>query len=234
MTRRAGRLLAAIGLAVAGHGCDKSTPATTPSLAVDCGASPAAGTAPLTVAFSLNVAGAQGAFTVAVNYGDGTQGSDPNSPHVYPSAGTYAASLTVSTPTQSARCSALVTVAAATPAPTPAAVNQPPHADFHTNPAASGTSLTGKAPFTVNFNMCQTEDPDGDRLLFKMDLDGNGSFEHIGSTGADCRLPQTYAAGTYAPTICVTDVNCPSWPLCSTYPPNHPYQCRTYSVVVSP
>lgn len=228
LTRRGRVLLALAVLAWAGPACRKTETVSAPSLAVDCGASPAAGTAPLAVAFKLNVAGAQGAFTVAINYGDGTQGSDPDSTHVYPSAGTYAASLTVSTATQSARCSAVVTVAAATP--TPAPTNQPAHAEFHTNPA----STAGTAPFTVQFNMCQTTDPDGDRLLFKMDLDGDGVFEHLGSTGADCRLPQTYAAGTYTPTICVTDVNCPSWPDCRSLPPNHPYQCKSYSVVVSP
>jgi hypothetical protein len=231
MIRRGRVLLALAVLAWAGPACHKAESVATPSLAVDCGATPSAGTAPLTVAFKLNVAGAQGAFTVAINYGDGTQGGDPDSTHVYPSAGTYAASLTVSTATQSARCSAVVTVAA--PAPTPAPTNQPAHAEFHTNPAASGTSIAGKAPFTVNFNMCQSSDPDGDRLLFKMDLDGNGSFEHIGVTAGACRIPQTYAAGSYAPTICVTDIDCPAWPSCA-FAPNHPYQCRTYSVVVSP
>ncbi len=229
MARRRSWLFALAALALAAPGCRKTT-VTSPTLAAACSASPTTGTAPLTVAFTLNVSGAQGSFTVAVNYGDGTQGSDPGSTHVYSTAGTYSPAMTVSTSTQSAHCSAVVTVAAPTPTPTPPTVNQPPNAAFHTNPA----STAGKAPFSVEFNMCQTWDPDGDRLLFKMDLDGDGVFEHLGSTGADCRLTQTYAAGTYVATICVTDVNCPSWPDCRSLPPNHPYQCKSYTVVVSP
>jgi hypothetical protein len=82
--------------------------------------------------------------------------------------------------------------------------------------------------------MCQSVEPDGDRMYFKMDLDGDGSFEFNGASGADCRHSATYAVGTRSATICVTDVDCPSWPLCDGLPPLHPFQCRSYTVIARP
>jgi hypothetical protein len=214
--------------------CHKDT-LTTPTLSADCAASPASGAAPLRVTFTLNVAGAQGAFAVAIDYGDGTTSSDPAQSHVYATGGSFSPAFTVSTATQSARCSTIVSVAAPQPTPTPKpAANQPPEAVFFTNPAASGATVTGKAPFTVEFNMCRTTDPEHDPLRFEMDLDGNGSFENQGSTGADCRHSPTYAAGTHVVTLCVTDVDCNTWPACFGNATLHPLQCRGYAVVVSP
>ena len=63
---------------------------------------------------------------------------------------------------------------------------------------------------------------------------GDGAFEFTGSSGADCRHLATYAVGTRTVTICVTDVNCPSWPICWDDPPLHPYQCRSYTVNAVP
>ena len=82
--------------------------------------------------------------------------------------------------------------------------------------------------------MCTTVDPDGDEFLFRMDLDGDGSLEYRGSSGADCRHEATYAVGTRTVTLCVTDVDCPSWPLCEDYTPLHPFQCRSYTVTAVP
>jgi hypothetical protein len=79
-----------------------------------------------------------------------------------------------------------------------------------------------------------TVDPDDDRLLFRMDLDGDGAFEFRGSSGADCRHPATYAVGTRTATLCVSDVDCPSWPLCEAYQPLHTFQCRSYTVTATP
>jgi hypothetical protein len=224
-------------LALAGQGCHEET-VTTPTLSATCAASPTSGAAPLRVAFSLDVAGAQGAFTVVIDYGDGTQGSDPAQAHIYTTGGSFSPAFTVRTATQSARCSATVTVVSAPPTPTPTpspSVNLPPQASFITNPAANGSgTITGKAPFTVDFNMCRTSDPDKDSLRFQMDLDGNGTFEYVGSTGADCRHSATYAAGTHAATMCVTDIDCTTWPACFGNPQIHPLQCRTYSAVATP
>jgi hypothetical protein len=242
MARR-GRFVVAPVLAAAwASACNSGsvTDATQP-LAITCSANPTSGMVPLTVAFALNVQNARGNVSVAISYGDGTQqGADPNERHVYAVAGDYVASITVKAGVDTARCSVPITVAAApTPTPTPSSTvpnppgNQAPIAFFSTTPA--GTTLTGKAPFTVEFNMCRTVDPDGDRLLFKMDLDGNGSFEYFGSTGADCRHEAVYkVAGTITATMCVTDVDCPSWPICWDYAPLHPYQCRSYTVNAIP
>ncbi len=212
--------------------CSKDTTVTAPTLTAHCGASPSSGGAPLTVVFTLDVAGAQGAFSVAIDYGDGTQGSDPGRPHVYTAPGAYSASFTVTTASQSARCS--TPIAAAAPSPPPPRPNQPPAPFYKTVPGASRTTITGQAPLTVHFNMCRSTDADGDTLYYRMDLDGNGTFEFHGATGADCRHEATYAAGTHTATICVTDVDCSTWPACEGLPPLHPFQCRTYSVVAAP
>ena len=205
------------------------------ALAIRCSANPTSGPAPLTVAFGLDVTGALGAISVAIQYGDGTQGTDPDARHVYGGAGDYMASMTVTAGIETARCSIPISVAPApAPTPTPRVGNQPPHPSFRTNPPASGTAITGTAPFSVNYNMCMTVDPDDDRLLFRMDLDGDGAFEFRGSSGADCRHGASYAVGTRTATLCVTDVDCPSWPLCEDYPPLHAFQCRSYSVTAVP
>lgn len=235
MVSRSHRALAFLSvLASVGQGCTKNT-VTAPTLSATCAASPASGPAPLRVTFTLDVAGAQGSFSVAIDYGDGTTGSGPAQAHVYSTGGSFSPALTVTTPTQSARCSTLVTVAPPQPTPTPApAANQPPDAVFFTNPGAPGSTITGQAPFDVEFNMCRTTDPEHDPLRFEMDLDGNGSFEYQGSTGADCRHTATYAAGSHTVTLCVTDVDCNTWPACFGNATLHPLQCRSYLVVVSP
>jgi len=83
--------------------------------------------------------------------------------------------------------------------------------------------ISGAAPFTVNFNMCRTADPEGDTLYFTMDLDGDGDLDVRGSTGASCREPWAYAAGTWRPEICVTDLGPEGERL-------HPFECRKYTV----
>jgi len=237
----AGRTRVLVGMVLAatlGPACDENhvTESTTP-LAIRCSATPTAGPAPLTVAFGLDVTNAIGTIAVSISYGDGQTGTDASARHVYSNAGDYMASLTVSAGVESARCSVPIAVAAP-PAPSPSPTvpnppgNQGPVASFNVTP--EGSTITGKAPFTVNFNMCRTVDPDGDRLLFRMDLDGDGSAEFLGSSGADCRHAVSYAVGTRTATICVTDVDCPSWPLCNAYPPLHPYQCRSYTVNAVP
>ncbi|HVO13518.1 MAG TPA: hypothetical protein VMX54_22450 [Vicinamibacteria bacterium] len=233
MTRRLAVVLALLlSLATAGPACHKEY-TTAPALAATCAANPANGVAPLSVAFSLGISGAQGAYNVVIDYGDGAQGSEPGQPHLYGAAGTYNAAFVVTTPTQSARCSTVVTVLAPVPTPTPS--NQPPDVVFHTNPQASSNgTITGTAPLDVHFNVCQTSDPDNDRLRIKMDLDGDGVFEVVGSTGGSCRSTHTYAAGTQHATVCVTDIDCPTWPSCAGAPILHPYQCRSYTIVVSP
>ena len=234
----AGRARARVVLVVAAAAlpsCQETTSEPTPALAIQCSAAPTTGPAPLDVGFGLSIQNAVGAVAVALSYGDGTQGTNPDARHVYSAAGDYMASITVTAGDQTARCSVPISVAPApVPQPTPPGQNRPPVADFRTTPPTASSSLTGTAPFLVNFNMCRTVDPDGDELLFRMDLDGDGSLEYRGSSGADCRHEATYAVGTRTVMLCVTDVNCPSWPLCEDYAPLHPFQCRSYTVTTTP
>jgi PKD repeat protein len=219
------RWFAALLIAVALPGCHKQT-ITQPTLSASCQAQPASGAAPLAVAFLVSVAGAEGPFTVAVSYGDGASGSNPDLPHTYAGAGSYTASFTVTTATQSARCVAAVTVGA--PSASPAGGNRPPDAVFKTTPAAAGSKISGTAPLTVRFNMCASSDPDGDGLYFLMDFDGNGKFDSGGTTGASCRQDHTYATvGTWNPELCLHDITPDRVPL-------HDDQCRSYVVETTP
>jgi len=223
MNRRIGVVIASAALLLAGGpGCNEGDTLVAPTLAAECSATPATGTAPLTVAFNLNVSGAQGAFTVAVSYGDGASGTSPDQPHTYAAPGTYTASFAVKTTLQSALCSTTV-VASATPPPS----NRPPDPVFKSTPAASGGRIRGAAPLTVTFNMCASTDPDKDLLWFQMDFTDDGHWDVKGTTGANCRHDHTYAAGTYAATNCVTDMDADGSFL-------DPFQCYGYTVVATP
>lgn len=218
-------------VALAAGGCNEGDTITNtpPALSATCGASPASGAAPLDVAFALGVAGAEGPVTVSISYGDGATGTDPDVNHTYAQGGLFTASFDVRTPAQSARCAVTVEVTGSGSggggAPT-TDDNLPPVADFRTGPGVMAGKITGTAPFTVKFNMCRTLDPEGDPLRFTMDLNGDGRLNVGGSTGASCREPWTYAAGTWAPTICVTDLGSEGQTL-------HRFQCRTYTIVAS-
>lgn len=212
--------------AAALSGCRKQT-LTAPSLSASCSAQPVAGTAPLPVSFTLSVAGAEGAFNVVVSYGDGASGSNPDQPHTYGAAGAYTAAFTVTTPTQSARCSTLVTVAAAASPPPSPSGNRPPLAVFKSDPIAGGTRLDGKAPFSIRWNMCASTDPDADRLWFRYDFDGDGRFDQEGTTGANCRTDHVYSAGTWHTKLCLHDIG-------EGYERLHPDECRTYTVTATP
>ena len=80
MNGRIGLVVAGAALLLAsGPGCNEGDTLVAPTLAAECTATPSTGRAPLTVAFNLNVSGAQGNFTVAVSYGDGSSGTSPTS-----------------------------------------------------------------------------------------------------------------------------------------------------------
>ncbi len=215
-------VLGLLGITLAACQKDEETPA----LSATCAAQPSAGSAPLAVRFLLDIAGAEGPYTVTVNYGDGTAGSNPDILHTYAASGSYTASFTIETATQSARCTALVSVIGPTPTPTPAG-NQPPSPVFKTTPPAKGDKVTGTAPFTVNLNMCLTSDPEQDWLFFSIDFEGDGKWDVRGPFGGNCRANHTYAAGTYTPKLCVHDIDKNRAPL-------HDDQCHTFTVVATP
>ena len=108
MTRRLACLLGCLS-ALLVPACQKDK-VVAPALSATCEARPASGAVPLTVSFLVNVAGAEGPITVAISYGDGASGSNPDASHSYTAAGSYTASFDVRTATQSARCSAVVAV----------------------------------------------------------------------------------------------------------------------------
>ena len=212
-------------LIAVGPACKHEETVTAPSLTVTCSAQPASGPAPLAVSFLVAVAGAQGTFTVAVTYGDGSTGADPNAPHTYAAAGYFIASFAASTPTQSASCATAVTVGPGSGQPLGG--NQPPVPVFKTSPDANQGTIRGTDPFTVRFNMCPTADPEGDELYFAMDFNGDGRNDSAGTTGANCRKEHVYTAGTWTARMCVRDIDASGKPL-------HDAQCATYTVVAKP
>jgi PKD repeat protein len=219
------RILLACLLAAVVPACNEDQPTAAPVLTATCEARPSTGAAPLAVSFQLSVSGAEGAVTVAISYGDGQSGTNPDTPHTYASAGSYTAAFTASTATQTARCSAAVTV---TEGASPAKANQPPVPVFKTTPFDVALTITGKAPFTVSFNMCPSSDPEGDELYFEMDFDGDDKFDFKGITGFHCRADYTYAVGTYKGVMnCLYDRDAQHLPL-------HDEICRTYTVVATP
>jgi len=225
---------ALLALALGLGGCDDNS--TSPSLAATCSVTPSSGAAPLAVAFTLNVAGAA-TFDASINYGDGTTSSSLNLAHVYQAPGGYTASFAVSAKGQSAACSTAVNVTGPPPTPTPSpgspfpspspGSNQPPHPVFRTYPKPVGTTFTGPAPLAIEFSMCASTDVDLDVLLWTMDFEGDGKTEVRGSTGGACRRTNSYAAGTYRPEICVTDLD-------PAGNERHEFQCQRYTVQVTP
>jgi hypothetical protein len=212
-------------LAVVGAGCQDEETVTAPALSATCEARPSSGPAPLAVSFLLGVSGAEGSYGVAVSYGDGTSGTNPDAPHTYATAGSFTAAFTVTTATQSARCSAAVTVQPGT-SPSPG-TNQPPEAVFKSVPNAAHGTISGTAPFSVRFNMCLSSDPDGDKIYFTMDFEGDGDIDQGGTTGGNCRRDYVYSAGTWTAHNCLRDIDANGKAL-------HDDQCKAYTVVVAP
>lgn len=107
-------------------------------------------------------------------------------------------------------------------------MNQPPVPVYKTTPSASGSTIGGRAPLAVTFNLCASSDPEGDPLYFLMDFDGDGRFDSSGTSGAACRHDYTYAAaGSWTPRVCLHDLGPDRMAL-------HNDQCRTYTVSVTP
>jgi hypothetical protein len=94
--------------------------------------------------------------------------------------------------------------------------NAAPILRYKTTPASvpgnPNPVVSGPAPLTVTFNLCQSEDPDpGDSLnwqfnfgdtprpAFNPDGSFNPDFDHF------CRTDHTYSAGNYVATLSVTD-----------------------------
>ncbi|MCA1590022.1 MAG: PKD domain-containing protein [Acidobacteria bacterium] len=163
------------------------TSASQPPTAV-VSANPTSGTTPLTVTFSSNGSsdpdGTISGFSW--NFGDGTSSTDPNPVHVYNSAGTFSAVLTV-TDNSGLTATKSVTINAT------ATQNQSPV-------AVAGANVTsGSAPLTVNFSSQGSYDPDGTIASYAWSF-GNGA------TSNQVNPSYTYTtAGNYTATLTVTD-----------------------------
>ncbi len=86
-----------------------------PKLELGCKAEPASGAAPLKVKFFAYPAGGTGVYDYVWSLGDGSESYEKNLTHVYGSAGTYSAHVTVTSGSQAATCSRDVSVLSAAP-----------------------------------------------------------------------------------------------------------------------
>jgi PKD domain len=174
--------------------CGDDGSATSPtggSISLTCSVSPGEGPALLIVSLAVEVTPFV-PTSVFINYGDGTSGNNPNAPHVYAAAGTYSVAVTATSATETLSCQSRVSVSAPLPGPP----NSAPIPSFRTDP----NPPVGPAPLDLGINLCQTVDPDGDRMTFHFDF-GDG----VRSTPGVCRARHVYSRGTYTAKACVTD-----------------------------
>lgn len=146
------------------------------------------GTTPLTVAFSsVNSSDPDGAIVnYHWNFGDGTSSTEPNPVHIYNSAGTFTAVLTVTNNSGLTGMSSVFITAVPVPNQAPVAV-------------AGANVTSGNAFLTVNFSSRDSYDPDGTIASYVWNF-GNGA------TSNQANPSYTYTtAGNFMATLTVTD-----------------------------
>jgi PKD repeat protein len=151
-------------------------------------ASPSSGVAPLSCAFTVGGSDPEGTpLTYAWTFGDGTTAAGASAHHVYATAGTYTASVTVRDSAGAAGItSRTISVAASV-------VNQPPTASI------AVSSISGVAPLSCAFNANGSVDPEGSPLTYAWTF-GDGA------TAAGISTSHVYAsAGTYTARVTVRD-----------------------------
>ncbi len=150
-------------------------------------ATPSSGIAPLTTQFDSSLSSDPDGTIVSWywTFGDGTTSTSANPSHVYASAGTYAASLTVTDNSGlTARANVSILVSAG---------NAVPRASI------SASALSGLAPLAVSFSGANSSDPDGSIASYAWDF-GDGT------SGSGVSASHTYtAAGTYTARLSVID-----------------------------
>jgi PKD repeat protein len=130
----------------------------------------------------------------------------------YTAPGVYNAGAEVRAGGRSSSCNVTITAQVAPRATPSLGPNAAPLARFKINP----NPPTGDRPLTVDFNACQSSDPDGDRLLFRFDV-FDGLYDSL-----HCRREHTYrTAGSFETKVCVTDDF-----------PGHADICQSYTVTV--
>lgn len=110
------------------------------------------------------------------------------------------------------------------------AQNSPPDAVFLTTPGADPRGiLQGESPFTVEFNLCRSSDPDpGDQLKFTYDFDGDGGVDSFGH----CRQSVTYRADP-GQKVCYWQDRQPRVCVWDRQPGADHEVCRSYDVCVT-
>jgi PKD repeat protein len=156
-------------------------------------ANPTSGTTPLTIAFSsVNSTDPDGTITsYSWNFGDATSSTDPNPVHVYNSAGTFTAVLTVTDNSGMIDTDSIVITATAPQQPS----NQSPVA------VAGADKTSGNAPLTVNFSSAGSNDLDGTIAGYSWNF-GDGTSSNQANP-----LHIYNNAGSYTATLTVTDNN---------------------------
>lgn len=127
------------------------------------------------------------------DFGDGSQQDGRNVSYTYEEEGTYELVLTVTDAQGNEDTDTLeVTVIDE---------GSPPQAGIQTDPSATGDTVTGTVPFTVEFDGTASLDPDDDIVEYEWDLDGDGVADETGST-----TRTTFnEVGNYEVTLWVTD-----------------------------
>jgi len=151
-------------------------------------ANPTSGTTPLTVSFSsINSRDPDGTITsYSWNFGDGSSSTDPNPVHIYNSAGTFTAVLTVRDDSGLTDTESVVITASPSANQSPIAV-------------AGANRTSGYAPLAINFSSAGSYDPDGTIVSYLWSF-GDGTSVNQANPS------YTYNnAGNYTATLTVTD-----------------------------
>jgi len=155
---------------------DRNNPCPPPSVTLECRASPATGSAPLSVQFEASPTGGTGEYEFRWDFGDGPPGSAEQNPkHKFDRAETYDVVVGVTSPpgavgpaAASAYCRLTVT---ATEAPTPTAVTVIP-----LSLQCAANPKSGPAPLNVKFE----SSPDGGDGVYDIGWDfGDGSPQAV-------------------------------------------------------
>ncbi|MFM7069525.1 MAG: PKD domain-containing protein [Actinomycetes bacterium] len=165
------------------------TVSVTPNQAPTAKASgtPTSGKEPLTVSFASTGSTDPDGTIVSRqwDFGDGGTSSAASPSHVYASAGSYTATLTVTDDNGATATDTVAIVAIA---------NQKPTA------VANATPQSGSRPLTVNFSGSSSADPDGTLVSYAWNF-GDGT------SGSGMLTSHVYAVGNYTATLTVTDDN---------------------------